>query len=71
VLRQVKKDHPATEVIILTGHGSKTEEKLANELGAFAYLHKPVDIDVLAKTMKEAYRKVGQAGTQPDEEDDS
>jgi two-component system response regulator CpxR len=48
-------------VIILTGHGSEREEALARELGAFAYLHKPVDIDVLAKTMKAAYRRVGEA----------
>jgi two-component system response regulator CpxR len=56
VLRRVKKNHPETQVIILTGHGSEREEAIARELGAFAYLHKPVDIDVLAKTMKEAYR---------------
>jgi len=60
-LRRVKKEHPETQVIILTGHGSEREEALARELGAFAYLHKPVDIDVLAKTMKEAYRRAGEA----------
>lgn len=59
VLRRVKKDHPRVEVIILTGHGSEKEERIAKELGAFAYLYKPIDIDVLAKTMKEAYRKIG------------
>ncbi len=59
VLRRVKKEHPAVEVIILTGHGSEKEEKLALELGAFAYLQKPVDIDVLAETMRAAYRKLG------------
>jgi len=58
VLRRVKKDHPGTEVIILTGHGSEKEEGLARELGAFAYLHKPVDIDRLSETMKAAYRKI-------------
>ncbi|MFC1852569.1 response regulator [candidate division CSSED10-310 bacterium] len=58
VLRRVKKQHPHVKVIILTGHGSETDEKLAKELGAFAYLNKPVDIDVLAKTMKEAYQKL-------------
>jgi CheY-like chemotaxis protein len=58
VLRQVKKSHPETQVIILTGHGGEREEAIARELGAFAYLRKPVDIDVLAKTMKEAYRAV-------------
>ncbi len=58
VLRRVKRDHPYVEVIILTGHGSDREETLANELGAFAYLHKPVDLDTLARAMKEAYQKV-------------
>jgi len=61
VLRRVKLEHPATEVIILTGHGSDAEKKLADELGAFAYLQKPVDIDVLAETMKEAYSKVAES----------
>ena len=59
VLRRVKQKHPAVEVIILTGHGSDREEKLAMELGAFAYLTKPVNIDVLADTMKQAYSKIG------------
>ena len=58
VLRRVKKSHPRTEVIILTGHGSEKEEKLAAELGAFAYLQKPVDIDKLSDTMKRAYKKI-------------
>ncbi len=60
VLRRVKRQHPEVEVIILTGHGSEREEALAAELGAFAYLHKPVDIDLLSRTMREAYRKVNQ-----------
>ena len=58
VLRRMKREHPNVEVIILTGHGSEREEALARELGAFAYLEKPVDIDVLSQTMKEAYRKL-------------
>jgi CheY-like chemotaxis protein len=58
VLRRMKSEHPNVEVIILTGHGSDREEALAGELGAFAYLKKPVDIDVLSQTMKEAYRKL-------------
>jgi len=59
VLRQVKERHPKVEVIILTGHGSEQERLIANELGAFAYLQKPVDIDVLTQTMKDAYKKIG------------
>jgi two-component system response regulator CpxR len=59
VLRQVKQIHPEVEVIILTGHGSAREEQLARELGAFAYLRKPVDLDVLTRTMQAAYLKLG------------
>lgn len=67
VLRQVKKLHPEVEVIILSGHGSDAEQNLAMELGAFAYLQKPADIDVLASTMKEANRKAQErSGDQPD-----
>jgi two-component system, OmpR family, response regulator CpxR len=58
VLRRVKQNHPDTEVIILTGHGSEKEERLAAELGAFAYLQKPVDVDKLSQTMKAAYKKI-------------
>lgn len=58
VLRKVKKERPHVEVIILTGHGSEKDKAMALELGAFAYLEKPVDIEVLSKTMKEAYNKI-------------
>jgi DNA-binding NtrC family response regulator len=61
VLRKVKKERPHVEVIILTGHGSEKDKTLAMELGAFAYLEKPVDIEVLSKTMKDAYNKINQA----------
>lgn len=60
VLRRVKQQHPEVEVIILTGHGSEREEAMARDLGAFAYLHKPVDIELLSRTMREAYRKVNE-----------
>jgi len=68
VLRRMKRTHPETEVIILTGHGSTAEEELAAELGAFAYLRKPVDIEELTETMKAAYRKIG--ATRGDHGDD-
>jgi len=61
ILRRVKQESPHTEVIILTGHGSKQDEKMAKELGAFAYLNKPVDIAVLTKYMQEAQKKVNEA----------
>lgn len=63
VLRQVKETKPKVEVIILTGKGSVEDKKLCMELGAFAYLEKPVDIEVMTKTMKEAYAKISKNKT--------
>lgn len=58
VLRQVKEKRPEIEVIILTGHGSENDRKTCMELGAFAYLQKPVDIDLLSGTLKKAKEKM-------------
>ena len=66
VLRRVKRTHPSTEVIILTGHGTDAEEVLARELGAFAYLRKPVDIEELTETMKAAYRQLEETRAEVD-----
>ncbi|MFZ2446149.1 MAG: response regulator [Syntrophobacteraceae bacterium] len=57
VLRRVKAKHPNVEVIVLTGHGSEDIERLCLELGACAYLEKPVDIDKLTQAMREAHDK--------------
>lgn len=58
VLRKTKEKSPETEIIILTGHGNETDRERCMELGAFAYLEKPADIDLLTKTMKEAYENI-------------
>ncbi|WP_310600013.1 response regulator [Desulfobulbus sp.] len=58
VLRRVKATQPEIEVIILTGHGNETDRETCMQLGAFAYLQKPVDIDVLSETMKQANEKI-------------
>jgi len=58
VLRRVKAEHPNIEVVILTGHGSEKDREICMELGAFAYLHKPVDIDLLSQTLKAANEKI-------------
>ena len=57
VLRQVRKAYPNIQVIILTGHGTEKHEEEAKRLGAFDYLEKPVNLDVLVKKMKAAYRR--------------
>jgi two-component system, OmpR family, response regulator CpxR len=61
VLRKVKETRPEIEVIILTGQGSEEDEKTCMELGAFAYLHKPVKIDFLSETLKKAKEKMEKA----------
>lgn len=58
VLKKIKETKPHIEVIILTGHGSEEDRKTCMELGAFAYLHKPADIDLITDTMKKAYEKI-------------
>ena len=58
VLRRVKTEHPDVEVIVLTGHGSKEIEETCLKIGACAYLEKPVDIETLTRTMKEAYKNL-------------
>lgn len=54
VLRRVKRDHPNIQVIVVTGHGSEDDERTARQLGAFDYLHKPVDITTLAEKINQA-----------------
>ena len=56
VLRRVKKTYPQIEVIIMTGHGSDKDEEEARRLGAFDYLRKPVDINHLMETVRNAGR---------------
>ncbi|MBW2367850.1 MAG: response regulator [Deltaproteobacteria bacterium] len=65
VLRRVKATRPNIEVIILTGHGSDADRDICMNLGAFAYLLKPVDIDLLSETLKKANEKIKQNQSQP------
>jgi CheY-like chemotaxis protein len=58
VLKRVKATRPHIEVIILTGHGSEADRETCMNLGAFAYLQKPVDIDLLSRTLKAAQEKI-------------
>ncbi|MDF1590804.1 MAG: response regulator [Desulfobacterales bacterium] len=58
VLKQVKTNRPEVEVIIMTAHGSEAERKRCMELGAFAFLQKPVDPDILSETLRRAKKKI-------------
>jgi len=58
VLRKTKEANPGIEIIILTGHGSEEDKKICMELGAYAYLNKPVDIAELTVIIDKAHKKV-------------
>jgi DNA-binding NtrC family response regulator len=56
-LREIKKDHPLVEVIMLTGHATIETGIEGMKLGAFDYLMKPCDIEVLLAKVQEAKGK--------------
>ena len=53
-LRQIKTQHPLVEVIMLTGHATVETAIEGMKLGAFDYLLKPCDVDVLVAKVEEA-----------------
>lgn len=55
-LREIKKQSPNIPVIMLTGHGALPSAQQARDEGAFDYLMKPCDIDVLTGKIKEAFQ---------------
>lgn len=61
ILSQVKQINPEIEVIMLTGHGSELDKEKCMKLGAFKYLQKPVDINMLSQILKEAHEKIRSA----------
>jgi DNA-binding NtrC family response regulator len=56
VLRKVKKAYPGVQVVMLTGHGTDKDEEQARRLGAYAYLQKPVDLEHLVVTLRDAFK---------------
>jgi two-component system, NtrC family, response regulator HydG len=61
VLREAKKTHPDTEVILITAYGSEDLARQAlsqdNPLHAYDYLIKPIDIDVLRDKVQRAAKQ--------------
>ncbi len=56
-LREIKKEHPIMEVIMLTGHATVESAIEGMKLGAFDYLMKPCDIDQLILKVEEATKR--------------
>jgi DNA-binding NtrC family response regulator len=56
-LREIKRHHPLVEVIMLTGHATVESGIEGMKLGAYDYLMKPCELDVLIEKVSEAAAK--------------
>jgi DNA-binding NtrC family response regulator len=56
-LREIKRQHPLTEVIMLTGHATVESAVEGLKSGATDYLMKPADIEELLEKAEEAFEK--------------
>lgn len=59
IVNMCREEFPATNVIMVTGHGSIETAVEAMRLGAFDYLTKPFDLGDLIKTVNQALQKPG------------
>ena len=65
-LKEIKRHSPDLPVIMLTGHGARPSAREALVEGAFDYLSKPCDMDLLGSKISEAYRH-GRRAEPPEE----
>jgi CheY-like chemotaxis protein/CBS domain-containing protein len=65
-LRELKRRAPDVPVIMLSGHGSEDAARIALRDGAFDFLAKPCDIDLLTAKIQEACRHGRTAGPAPE-----
>ncbi|MFC1821024.1 response regulator, partial [Thermodesulfobacteriota bacterium] len=61
-LKEIKRRSPDLPVIMLTGHGDMPSAQEALSEGAFDYLSKPCDINVLSSKINDAYQQGIKAG---------
>ena len=56
VLKILKENHRYIEIIMLTGHATVDAAVECTRLGAFKFLEKPYDFDMLVEALKDAYQ---------------
>jgi DNA-binding NtrC family response regulator len=54
VVRQVRALHAGLQVVLLSGHGSHDDAEEGRRLGAFDYVEKPIDIEILIDILHKA-----------------
>ncbi|BCR05551.1 two-component system response regulator [Desulfuromonas versatilis] len=54
-LRELNRNYPSTNVIMITAYGGVESYLEAMNLGAFEYIHKPVKLDELKSVMKKIH----------------
>jgi len=57
IVRKVKASSPETEVIVMTGYPSYETALEAMDIGAYDYLNKPIDLNILRAKIKKALEK--------------
>ena len=53
LLRVVKQRHPDVPVMMVTAYGDEERRRRANEYGAFEFVTKPVDFDMLKEQLRQ------------------
>lgn len=54
LLKQIRREHPESRVIMISGHGSIQTAVTATKLGAFDFIEKPLSLDGLLATIERA-----------------
>ena len=62
VVRQVRALHTVLQVVLLSGHGSHDDAEEGRRLGAFDYVEKPIDIEILIDILHNAAAATQQVG---------
>jgi two-component system, NtrC family, response regulator HydG len=61
LVRECKRLRPSTPVVLVTGYGDQDVEAKALHLGAYAFIHKPVQPDVLLSLIDRAIQRTSES----------
>lgn len=61
LVRECKRLRPSTSVVLVTGYGDQDVEAKALHLGAYAFIHKPVQPDVLLSLIDRAINRTNES----------